>query len=417
MQAKESKYQPRSRWSILFLSLLFAMILSMAFISTLSADDHGSDDKPKETGGSDLTGEQDTSGGDRANAQDSSITGTLAVSATVEVTPTQQYTQYLPLILTKLDSPVLSVVNPNSSNQWQINWYSVRDGATYQVQESQDPDFQNLISDETIPGTSKSFQHNPSPYNSYYYRVRTHFGGFTSLWSVAKVNGAYRDDFDQNNGWAMRRTSLLHNYEVRYDPVNHPGNLIILLSDRFDWFMASPLAEAPKVPYVIEYRSRVHDASNLVSGGIVLGGDWNGGVCPDINNMYYSNTCFNHFYDFNYIWYGPLKMQFEQVDWLLPCINCEGSFLKRQGDYMDNWPVINPIIGPEASTAWHTYRVEVRESGLTLYIDGNFKQLFNNPGYFDSRWGNEPYVGVLASTFEYEPSIWFYDYYAVTPLN
>lgn len=417
MQVTVSKYQPRLRWSILFLSLLFAMILSMAWISTISADDHGSDDKPNETDGSELNEENTATGTERASAQSAAITGTLPVSATVEVTPTQQYTAYLPIVLTSLDSPELTVVDPNSSNQWQINWQSAKDGATYQIQESQDPDFQNLLSDETIPGTSKSFKHDPSPYNSYYYRVRTLFGILKSPWSVVKVNGAYRDDFDQNHGWAMRRTSLLHNYEVRYDPVHHPGTLILLLSDRFDWFLASPLAEAPKVPYVIEYRSRVHDAANLVSGGIVLGGDWNGGTCPDLNNMYYSNTCFNHFYNFHYIWYGALKMLFEQVDWLLPCIDCPGSFLKRQGDYMDNWPVIDPIISPEASTAWHTYRVEVREDGLTLYIDGNFIQEFNDPDYFDSRWVNEPYFGVFVSTFEYEPSIWFYDYYEVTPLD
>lgn len=417
MQVEQYKYQPHSRWSVLFLSLIFAMILSMAFISTLSADDHDTDDRTNETDGTELNEENRASGRNSPNAQDASITGTLSVSATVEVTHTEQYTSYLPVMFTPLESPQLSVVKPNSSNQWQINWNSVGDGATYQIQESQDPDFQDLLSDETIPNTSKNFQHEPSPYNSYFYRVRTLYGSLKSGWSIVKINGAYRDDFNENHGWAMRRTSLLpwvlDKYYVIYDSENWPGNLIIILDDRFDWFLASPMAQAPEVPYVIEYRSRNHLDANLVSGGIVLGGDWNGGPCPDLNNLYNSNTCFNHFYTYNYIWHGPITLLFERVDALRFCkdLDCPGSQLKRTGDINETWPAFE-VIDPAASLDWHTYRVEVRETGMKLYIDGKFVREF-----IDSNYVHDPYFGVFASAEEYRQSIWFYDYIEVTPLD
>jgi hypothetical protein len=209
----------------------------------------------------------------------------------------------------------------------------------------------------------------------------------------------------------MRRTTFLEETAAWYGDGDNAGNFIIVVADRWDWMIASPLQAAPEPPYVVEYRARVHDASNLVSGGTVFGGDWNFDDCPEFGNVYQTDNCFNHFYNFNYIHYGAMKLLFEQVDELLWCPGCGGSPIKRLGD-KSNWREIDPIFGNSSARDWHTYRVEVRNDGLYLSIDGEFEGQFGSPAYV-----NDPFFGVFASTDEYKPSIWFYDYFTVTPLD
>ena len=102
------------------------------------------------------------------------------------------------------------------------------------------------------------------------------------------VIGGYRDDFsDESSGWSpVRRTTYLEETIAYYGDGNEEGSLVIIVADRWDWLIASPLMPAPEPPYAIEFRARVHDASNLVSGGAVFGGDWNGQACPEIGNVY-----------------------------------------------------------------------------------------------------------------------------------
>ena len=210
------------------------------------------------------------------------------------------------------------------------------------------------------------------------------------------------------SNWVVRRMSYLEKTYAKYGTGNEAGYLILIVDDKWDWLVASPLAPAPTVPYVIEYRSRVHDPANLVSGGMAFGGDWNFDACPEYGNVYQTDNCFNHFYNFNYIYYGAIKLQYEQVNKLEWCPSCGGSPLKRIGPTN----VIDNIIGNGSAKDWHIYRVEVRADGAHLYIDGNFKKNFPDTSYI-----NDPYFGVFASTWEYKPSIWFFDYFQVTPLD
>ena len=224
------------------------------------------------------------------------------------------------------------------------------------------------------------------------------------------IIGGYRDDFsDASSGWSpVRRTTYLEETVAYYGSGSEAGNLIIIVADRWDWLIASPLKPTPEAPYAIEFRTRVHDASNLVSGGAVFGGDWNGQPCPEIGNVYQTTNCFNHFYNFNMIFYGPLKLLHEQVDSLFWCPNCGGSPIKRLGPTID----VDPILSNGPSLEWHTYRIEVRASGVKFFVDNVQRATFSNTTYI-----NEPYFGVFASTDEYKPSIWFFDYYQVTALD
>jgi hypothetical protein len=185
--------------------------------------------------------------------------------------------------------------------------------------------------------------------------------------------------------------------------------LINLVDDRYDWLLASPLRPAPAIPYAIEYRARAHDVSNLISGGAVFGGNWNGGDCPQQGVEFFTGqNCFSQFYAHNYIFYGPLKLQWEKVKQLNYCPDCGGSALKRIADTH----VIDNIIPGDQASAWNNYRIEVRSDGVRLFVNGAFRY-----HYTDTEFVNRPYFGTFASTFEYKPSIWFFDYYRVTRID
>ncbi|MBK8987638.1 MAG: hypothetical protein IPM39_16430 [Chloroflexi bacterium] len=329
------------------------------------------------------------------------------------------YKYFMPVIAKPVPpppAPSLGATRPANNNHWLMNW-SISNNTYvigYELQQSQDPTFAtgvttyntaaNVLS-QPITGIG------PSARNVYYHRLRALGPDDNSPWSnVVRVIGNYRDDFsDATTGWTpLRRTTYLEQTAVRYGTGSEAGNLIIIVGDRWDWMIASPLVEAPPVPYVIEYRVRVHDGSNLVSGGMVFGGDWNGDACPEFGNIYQTDNCFNHFYNYNYIFFGPIKLLHERVDSLFWCPNCGGSPIKRVGPTQ----VVDDIVSNDNSLEYHTYRVEVRNDGTRLYVDGNFKASFSDTTYI-----HEPYFGVFASTDEYKPSIWFYDFFEVKYLD
>jgi hypothetical protein len=73
---------------------------------------------------------------------------------------------------------------------------------------------------------------------------------------------------------------------------------------------------------------------------------------------------------------------------------------------------VDPILSNGPSLEWHTYRIEVRSSGVTFFVDNNQRASFGDKSFI-----NEPYFGVFASTDEYKPSIWFFDYYQVKAID
>lgn len=327
-------------------------------------------------------------------------------------------TIFMPIIFRALDPVVAALsVPPNANNQWTIGWTAGNPGVTgYIIQESRDSSFATVSDEVTVsaPLLSLQFTRSSSANPVYYYRVKALAGFMQSDWSnVVRVVGGYYDNFsDPSTGWTpVRRTTYLEKTIVFYGTGNETGYLVLIVDDRWDWMIASPLQPAPAVPYAIEYRAKIHmdQDQNLTSGGMAFGGDWNGQPCPEYGNIYASINCFNHFYNFNYIWYGPMKLQHEQVNEVVYCPTCGGSPLKRLGVIQPAFDVFND--GDEARD-WHTYRVEVRSNGSQLFIDGALRAT-----YPDTTWINDPYFGVFASTDEYKPSIWLFDYFQITPLN
>lgn len=306
---------------------------------------------------------------------------------------------------------ILQATRPNSANLWTLSWNNPGNSFSYELQESQNPNFTPSTSYNQA-GTSQAISHAASPFNEYFYRVRAIAGGQNGPWSnVVNVIAGYRDDFDSNTtGWALRRTTYVEQVWSFYEP----GQYVIQVDDSWDWGLASPMAKAPVVPYVIEYRSEPAHLGNLISHGVVFGGDWPGPICPDystIQGIYEHELCFNHFYNTNTIWFGDvdLKLLWERVDELIWCPSCGGSPMKRLGDIDPN-ATIN--LHADHASEWNDYRIEVRADSIRFYFNGNLEHVYN-----DTRWVNEPYFGVFASTDEYSNSTWRFDYISVMPLD
>ncbi|MCL4263250.1 MAG: hypothetical protein KJ069_08545 [Anaerolineae bacterium] len=361
------------------------------------------------------------------------ITTTASISLTTLV---QDSVIHLPIILKPVPppsgAPTLSATRPNSSNHWQMNWtldnYPYLSG--YELQESQDATFATGVN--TIPlgnvNTHLINTHQPSPNNVYFYRIRALGGGESGPWSnVVQVVSAYYDEFDNNQtGWSgptlkegLRRLTFLEEIDVFYEIQQGNYWLILRVEDSWDWAIASPMKPAPTVPYSIEFRSRPANLGNLVSHGVVFGGDWDGEACPDwstLLGLYAHTNCFNHFYNTNLIWYSDnnARLLWERVDELVYCPTCGGSPLKRLGDIDEN----NIVELTYNASDWNDYRVEVRQTEIRFFVNNDLRFVYNtqnDPGAMN--WVNGPYFGVFASTDEYSNSTGRYEYIRVTPLD
>lgn len=331
--------------------------------------------------------------------------------------------QFLPFTLFGLQpdpGPVtLTAGSPNSENKWLMSWTESTGSSTYELQEALTDDFAGATSYVVSANdTELLISQNPSPFNEYYYRVRSRVGDKEGPWSnVERVVGGYLDTFDTTDtGWEIRRTTYKEEVRSFYEPQD--SWFVIQIEDRWDWGISSPGKPAPRVPYVITYDVLIANTANLLSSGFVFGGDWPSETCPSDPNTFdgiYKHTdCFNHFYNTNVIFYAWMKMLFERVDRLVWCLECGGSPMKRLGDIDPNSAKDLNGIAPEG---WNTYRIEVREDGIRIFAAQRGSPLILQKEYKDTRWIGDPYFGVFASTDEYNNSTWRYDNVRVMPLD
>jgi len=349
----------------------------------------------------------------------------VAPPAVIDST-TLTYFIYMPLVFNPPPIVALTVSRANSANQWTVSWEDGGTGVTgYELQEAQNPNFSDAVTIYDGPNLNYTVSgHAASPNNEYYYRVRTKVGSLIGSWSATGMGvGAYYDEFDDpTTGWDRRRVTHIDETTTWYEIIPSEGKdwLIVQSLDSWDWVIASPLRRAPQPPYMIEYRIKVANLGNLVSSGAVFGGDWNGSLCPDKSSVagwYQHTACFNHFYNTNTIWFSDLKLLFERVDTLVWCPECMGSPMKRLGD-IETDPNKVPLLNNVAPNDWNTYRIEVRDNSIKFYANGVLQNIVDGSTvYDDTRWINDPYFGIFASTDEYSNSTARVEYYKITPLD
>ena len=329
-------------------------------------------------------------------------------------------TSYVPLttfgLLPQPGQLTLAAGEVNGLNAWPLSWTADGNATSYEVQEAHQADFSDGQILDMGTATSTFLTRTPSPENVYYYRVRSRIGGVVGPWSnEVRVVGGFRDDFeDPNSGWAMRRTTYIEEVHGRYQD----GMYVLDVNDRWDWGISSPGQPAPRVPYVIDFWAMIDGGgANLWSFGTVFGGDWPAERCPmstTADGWYKHGDCFNHFYNTNTIFYGPLKVLFERVDHLEWCLACGGSPLKRLGDINPGSIKTLQLVDP---TGWNHYRVEVREDVIKYYAAKLGFEPKLQYQYFDTRYIDSDYFGLFASTDEYTNGIWWFDNFQVMPLD
>ncbi len=380
----------KTRFAGVFTSLMLAFMVVLVLVSNLSANTLAAD----------------------STVYANEVNGLYQISGTV--TPTSQITltavasdtlMYFPLIFKPVPTPeLLAIPRPNSGNQWTVSWNAV-DGTdvTYELEEDSNDDFSSPGFYLNGANLSRAFSHSASIDNYYCYRVRAAIGGQRGDWSnVECVAGAYYDDMSSSaSGWAIRQEDT---DDANNESYYKNGNLVLKIHGRWDFAVASPLRSAPEPPYEISARIRTNKPDNLNSYGLIFGGDWNGTTCPNSN----FNSCFNHYYRLNIIWYGSkssLSVRLKRIDYH---DDKEGNAGRGVGltDYF-NVKVGNP---PEQYVEW---RVQVLEDGtINIYANNNLVKSVT-----DSTYINGPYFGVFAATDEYLGSEPWVDWYRVTPLD
>ena len=348
------------------------------------------------------------------NTAEADLSGSVVTSDYgIEVIEVTTYTTYLPVFFYPLPNPtLLSAGVPTSDNEYAtytilVTWEDVGlPGGTYELQESNSPDFSNPTVYSVGSATSRSVTH-AAAFNNYqfYYRVRFLKDGHSSGWSNTITQfGPYVDLFeDSSSGWDIRR----HDTDDTNDSISYTdGKLKLKVGGRWDSIIASPLAPTPYTwpGYRIETRVQLGDGiDNLHSYGIVFGGDWDGvTACPSSDLL----SCFNSYYRLNLIWDGSSDFvgQVKRIDSHDPPNNKDHGVELMTPRHIQN---SNP-------NGWTTWIIEVSASGtIRMYSNGTLFFTGNDASYTSGL----RYFGGFASANEYLGSAPFFEYYKITPLQ
>jgi uncharacterized repeat protein (TIGR01451 family) len=328
----------------------------------------------------------------------------------------KNYVQYLATIFKRWPpipyAPTLQdIANTDQDGDYTVQWsydYTQYHPVTYTLQEATDENFTNPV--YYFPGSSTQMSFSDKDSGTYYYRVWGHnaygAGERSSVKSVLVRSLSFHYDFNSStkvmDPWPIRRTSYWQGDQgsgrVTWTE-EHDGTMYIVMADKWDFTIASPFEQAPPPPYVIQTRVKIHDPSNLVAYGIIFGGNA-GSPCP----AYRDTGCLSHYYRLEVIWDGgSLKAGFKRIDYHEPESSEDRG--KGRGSELVSY---REVTSDEDS--FHTWKFVVESDGIDIYFDGS---LFASLS--DSRYVNDPYFGVYASTYEYKPAIGRFDYFYVDP--
>ncbi|MCA9900217.1 MAG: DUF11 domain-containing protein [Ardenticatenaceae bacterium] len=329
------------------------------------------------------------------------ISGTgVLITRAASITIVDSFAQIMPVIGKSVPAPTLDPVQgPTASgNSWTLTWNEpVTNVTSYQIQEANTPDFADPVVFNVGNAMTYDFTYALSTENIYCYRVRAFVGTQASGWSNVECTvGNYLDDMSNpNSGWAIRQQDTDDTENSSY---YENGEFVVKIGGRWDYALASPLAQAPKPPYAIETSIKFDPTvDNLHGYGIVFGGNWNGQPCPSAS----LENCFTHYYRFLVVWYGPqnsFRVQLKRIDY-----NDDLDNIGRGVSLVDFRDI---SVGD--SKGYNVWRVEVDPDGsIRVYLNGQKVASAVDGSYVN----NSPYFGIMASSDEYlgaEPHVDWY---------
>jgi uncharacterized repeat protein (TIGR01451 family) len=334
--------------------------------------------------------------------QISDSNGTITRSTQTSIITSTQF--FMPVIIYDVPQPSLfSIQRAGTSNDWALYWSDdAADITAYELQEASTSEFSDA--DTITLGDVQNYNVSQSPLSTdiYCYRVRALANGLTSEWSNSRcIQGNYFDNFnDANSGWSIRREDT---DDVDNSSKYEDGKFILKIGGRWDYAIASPMVPAMETPYRIQTRVFFGGGvDNLHSYGLIFGGDYSGGACP--NSSF--SSCFNRYYRLNTFWYGPDKLlRFELK-------RIEGHSKNNNGGFGTALIPYRDVRVPN-SQGYVTWAIDVYPNGtIDIFVEGNKVDSVNDGSYI-----NSPYFGVFASANEYLGSEPTFEYFSVTSLS
>ena len=310
-------------------------------------------------------------------------------------------------------APTLSDIDDSDGDgnyivQWSYS-YTYPPADTYTLQEATNASFsENLITYE--PGSNKQWSISGKDIDTYYYRVRGNnvsgAGDWSAVKSVTVSPVSFHYGFNSSskimNPWPIRRTSFWKGDEGT-DRVTwteeHDGSLFVVMDDKWDFTIASPMEQAPSPPYVISVRAKLHDDTYLRGYGIIFGGN-SGSPCP----AYRDTGCFSHYYRLQVVaGAGALKADFKRVDYHEPESSDDRG--KGRGVTLVSFEGL-----PGKPEAWNKWDIKVKSDGIDIYLNDILWHSVD-----DTKYVNDPYFGVYTANDEFRPGIGRFDFYNVDP--
>ncbi len=303
----------------------------------------------------------------------------------------------------------------------------------YTITRSNSPSMTPVAETYTSNSSSINIALAPSTNNVHYFTVVSDSQNATPS-NVVRVVGAYRDDFDTNSGWDIRR----QDFDDTQNVMSYvDGKLKMHVQGRWDYFVTSPLAPAPRPPYRIKTRVRFDGPGNLNTYGIIFGGDHNGGACPTIfppvsslnservgtdkeidvlpegvrapdSDLNTVDNCLNHYYRVMFLW----KDGFTHMHGLVKQIYFHDEKNSGRGDALSS--VLELPVSSGSANDWNDWAIEVYPDGTIKILSGE-TVVFNKQT--DGDFVYEPYFGLWASTDEYPGSDPLWEYLLVEPIT
>lgn len=221
--------------------------------------------------------------------------------------------------------------------------------------------------------------------------------------SPTPPGGNYFNDFTNNiAGWEARRWSngADFSYQHRADSDGgRQGALEIEMGNTNEFVIVSPLVQAKRPPYNIEFMAKLKDPEDRQMYGVVFGANWNGQPCPTAGFV----SCFTQYYELRVQYREFSGQRFQEIKLLR--ISSHSSSGEPEGKILIDWKK-----GANVGTdEWVEIDVNVSANGF-LRVSFNNKFIAEAQ---DTAYLNNPYFGLMLVTKENDDARVKFDYFKI----